>query len=100
MITLTWLFFSLVSLLYALNEEMMENSLKLQPSNVYCFLDFSATDPMVIACLITVIVFMFAPFVFMIIAYSQIILFYKEMNRKKKKTSAAVSLDASYLLII
>ena len=91
MIVSIWVLSPLLIGLYTLNEDLVKKSFQLQPSYTYCFLDFSATDPVVVTGMIAAIVFLSLPIFFMTYAYSKIILFYKEMNRKKKKTSAAVS---------
>ena len=90
MIASTWVTIVLVTTLYNSNKELSENSLALQTSYTYCFLDFSSRDPIVIIALITILIFMSIPLLFMIFAYSQIILYYKDMNRKKRKTKSEV----------
>ena len=90
MITLTWIIFSMMTLLYGLNDNLVEANVALQPSYGYCFLNFSATDPIVIVGLILVIVFMSIPPLFMMVAYSQIIIFYRKMNRRREYVTLEV----------
>ena len=90
MILAGWLFFPTCILLYASNQQLTDSSVALQPSNIYCMLDFSSSNPIVLIVLIIIFAFMTFPLIFMIYAYSRIILFYMDMNRKKKKSSSEV----------
>ena len=62
-------------------------------------MNFASEVPIVIAGLVVVIVFLSLPIFFMIFAYSQIIILYKEMNRKRKKVNAAVHRAERKLLV-
>ena len=82
MITSAWIVLTAISILYISNKELAEKSIALQPSRLYCFYDFGSDDAVVITGLITILCFMAVPLLFLIIAYSQIIVFYRSMNRR------------------
>lgn len=90
MIGAIWIILCLIVVLYLSSKELSENSISLQPSYFYCLLDFSSNDPIVITALITVLVFLALPIFFLSYAYSKIFIFYRAMNRKKKKDRSAV----------
>ena len=99
MIAIIWLIFPLIVTLYLTNKELSDSSIALESSYSYCFLDFATTDPIVLTALITIFVFLSLPLFFMFYAYSKIILYYRDMNRKKKKvTSAAHKLEKKLLI--
>ena len=90
MLAFAWSSVSIVVILYASNKDLSESSVALQPTYSYCLLDFTATDPIVITGLITIFVFLSVPLIFMTIAYTQIILFYRKMNRSREYVSSEV----------
>ena len=92
MIGFTWISLTTIVTLYLTNKELAENSVALQSPYSYCLLDYTSRDPVVVTTLITTLCFMSLPFLFMTIAYTQIILYYRKMNRKKKKVDSKVLL--------
>ena len=87
MIAAAWVIIPSLFTLFGTNE----NIVALQPSYTYCLLDYTQRDDgIVTSLLVTILVFLSAPLVFLIIAYSQIILYYRKMNRRKKKVNLAV----------
>ena len=91
MITLAWVVVFTVVGLYASNKNLLEQSFALQPSYTYCLLDFAATDPIVITAIFTIFIFLSIPSIFMIYAYSTIIIFYRKMNRSREFVTPEVS---------
>ena len=90
MIAGAYLCMTIFILVYSSNKSLVENSIALQPSLSYCLLDFASIDPIVFTVLITNAVFLSVPVIFMTIAYYQIIAFYRNMNRKKKRAKVEV----------
>ena len=90
MIAGAWTSLLLIVLLYIFNEELSNNSIALQPARTYCLLDFASRDSLVVIALITIITFMTFPIIFMIVAYTQIILYYRRMNRSREYVTSEV----------
>ena len=90
MIFLTWITFPIGIIIYYSNRDLTENSVALQPSNLYCLLDFTSKDPVVISITLIQIIFMSIPLVFMVVAYSEIIVFYRQMNRSREYVTSEV----------
>ena len=90
MIALTWITHLVVIILYASNKDLSESTVALQSSYSYCLLDFISTDPIVITGLITIFIFLSVPLIFMTITYTQIILFYRKMNRSREYVTSEV----------
>lgn len=90
MIASIWFTLPLVSILYLSNNELSESSIALQPCYWYCILEFSSTDPVVITAVLTIIVLISTPIFFMSYAYAKIILYYRKMNQRKKRSRLVV----------
>ena len=90
MIAVTWVSLFATVAIYGTNKEFSENSIALQSSYTYCLLDYTSKEPIVVTNLIVQIVFMSIPMFFMILAYSQIILFYRKMNRIREYITSEV----------
>ena len=87
-ISLSWIFVLLLIGSFALL--LSDDTIALQPSHWYCYIEFAADNSSVILCAIIQFVFMTIPQIFLVYAYSKIISFYREMNRKKKKVTSEV----------
>ena len=90
MIAIAWISIPIIIILYGVNKERSDISLGIEPSFLYCFMDFTSTNPVIIVGLLIIITFMSAPFVFMSLAYTQIILFYRKMNRSREYVTSQV----------
>lgn len=100
MISIGWTSLLLIVSLYISNDQLTENSVALQPAMTYCLIDFASRDSLVIMALITIVVFLSVPLFFMIFAYSQIILFYRKMNRSREYITSEVKSIVTLLIIL
>ena len=93
MIAIAWISLPCVISIYGTNKERSDISVGIEPSFLYCFMDFTSTNPVVIVALLIIITFMSAPFAFMSLAYTQIILFYRKMNRSREYVTSQVKIQ-------
>ena len=80
-------------LIYSASQDRSDVSVGIEPSFLYCFIDFTSDNPAIVVALLIILAFMSAPFFFMSIAYTQIVLFYRKMNRSREYVTLQVKIQ-------
>lgn len=78
-------------LLFYYAGEYLNRITALQSSHLYCLLEYSSNDPEATPALLSTLIFVSIPMIFLIFAYSSIIIFYVKANRSREFITSEVS---------